>query len=222
MAKLENSDKTQRFYRVKLPFTAMLVGWWDGPPVIVLVPSTETICIREKPGPTRVTLKIPTGPIRGFALTEERKRFLLDQGMHLGLIERGCVLDVSDSFASQYKEEREAIASLAAQCGLNQGELDKILEAKKKLASFTPSNHTERIAKRALESLFKLQASKKKAGRPERISAEERRELRQRAKLLETGGKSRSDIVAQFAEEYELRLSYIRRILEDRHKDESQ
>ena len=111
------------------------------------------------------------------------------------------------------------VRTLAAQCGLNEADLDKIWEAKKRLAFFNPSNHTERIAKRALESLFRLQASKKKAGRPGRISAEERRELRQRAKVLEAGGQSRRDIVAQFAEEYELRYSYVRRILEDRHQE---
>lgn len=191
----------------------MLVEWWDGPPVIVLLPSTETICIREKPDPIRATLKIPTGPIRALALTPERKQFLLKQGMHPDLIERGLVLDVNESFARQYKEERKAVASLAAHCGLNQSDLDKIQEKKEKLAAFIPSNHLERTAKRALESLLKLPVKKKQAGRPGRISAEERKELRRRAKALESSGQTRNNIVAQFAEEYELRYSYVRRIL---------
>jgi hypothetical protein len=87
--------------------------------------STETIWIREKSEPIRATLEIAAGPIRRFAaVSQERKQFLLDQGTNSDLIEPGLVLDVSDSLACQYKEESRAIASLAAQCGLNEGDLD--------------------------------------------------------------------------------------------------
>ena len=76
------------------------------------------------------------------------------------------------------------------------------------------------MAKRGLESLFSLQKRAKSAGRPKRISADERRQLRQRADEMEAAGRSRDDIVAEFSEEFELQHSYVRRILEDRLKDE--
>jgi transposase len=76
------------------------------------------------------------------------------------------------------------------------------------------------MAKRGLESLFSLEKRAKSAGRPKRITAVERRQLRQRADELKAAGRSRDDIVAQFSEEFELQLSYVRRILEDHRKDE--
>ena len=44
--------------------------------------------------------------------------------------------------------------------------------------------------------------------------------MRERAAEMEAAGQNRQDIVAQFSEEYDLRRSYIRRILEDRRKPE--
>ena len=72
------------------------------------------------------------------------------------------------------------------------------------------------MAKRGLESLFSSKPPKKEAGRPSRISAAERQQLRHRAEEMKAAGGSRDDIVAQFCEEYGLGLSYVRRILEDR------
>lgn len=140
--------------------------------------------------------------------------------MNPELIESGYVYDVSEALASNFDKESEAVTSLAEQCGLTPDDLSKIQEAKKRLASFNPSIHTEPMAKRGLESLFSLKGQAKSAGRPKRISAKERRQLRQRADKLKAAGQSRDDIVAQFSEEYELHLSYVRRILEDRCKDE--
>ena len=94
----------------------------------------------------------------------------------------------------------------------------KVLEAKKRLAAFQPKNRMERMAKRALEGLLSLKPGKKEAGRPSRISAEERQELRQRAAGMLAAGRTRNETVAEFAEEYGLGLSYVRRILEDRRR----
>jgi hypothetical protein len=204
---------------MKVQGAAMLVRWWSGPPVIVFVPSSEPVCIRKGDGPIQVSLKVPLGTMRGIPLTEKRKQFLVEQGMNPELIEKGYVFDVSDALASNFDKEREAFTSLAEQCGLTLDDINKIQEAKKRLDSFNPSNHTERIAKRGLESLFSLKKRAKSAGRPKRISAEERRQLRQRADELKAAGRSRDDIVAEFSEEFELQHSYVRRILEDRLKD---
>jgi hypothetical protein len=205
---------------MKVQGAAMLIRWWDGPPVIVLVPTSEAICIRNEKRPVRAICEVPGGAVRGFPLTRKRKQFLLQQGMNPGLIDSGRVFDVSDTLASQFQRESEVVASLAERCGLTSDDLDKIQEAKKKLAQYHPTDHTGRRAKRALETLFSSKAHTKEAGRPKRISAEERRELRQRANKMEVAGQNRSDIVAQFSEEYELRPSYVRRILEDHSKAE--
>jgi len=134
------------------------------------------------------------------------------------LIESGHVLDVSDALASQFQKEREAVISLAKQCGLTSDDLDKIYDLKEKLAEYHPSDHTGRMAKRALGTLFSSKGYSMGAGRPKRISTDERRQLRERAEKMEGAGQNRREIVAQFSEEYELRLSYVRRILEDRRK----
>jgi len=203
---------------MKFPGSAMLIRWWDGPPVIVLIPSSEPVRIRNKTSPIALQMKIPLGAIRGTPLTKERKQFLAKQGMDPELIARGFVFDVSKTLASQFDRERDASISLAKRCGLNRDDLDKILEAKKKLAVFSPSNRIERLAKKGLEYLlssFPGKGRTKAAGRPTRITADERQELRERADKLEAAGQNRRDIVSQFSEEYELRPSYIRRILED-------
>jgi hypothetical protein len=205
---------------MKVQGAVMLVRWWSGPPVIVFVPSSEPICIRKGDGPIQVSLKVPLGTMRGIVLTEKRKKVLVEQGMNPELIEKGQVFDVSDALASNFDKEGEAVRSLAERCGLSQDDLNKIQEAKKRLAAFAPSNHTERMAKRGLESLFTLPKRAKSAGRPIRISAEERQHLRQRAVNLKAAGRSLDDIVAEFSEEFELQHSYVRRILQDRRKEE--
>jgi len=158
--------------------------------------------------------------MRGFPLTHERKRFLLKQGIDPELIKKGYVFDVSDVLASQFDKERKATDALAAKCGLTKKDLGKIFEAKKKLAAFQPSNHLERLAKRALEGLLSSKPRTKEVGRPKRIAAEERQQLRERADKMKAVGRSRDEIAAQFPEEYGLGLTYVRRILEDRRKPE--
>lgn len=218
MAKRQISDKTGEFHRVQFQGTAMLIRWWKGPPVIVLVPSSEPICIRRGEGPIQVAFKLPVGSMRAIPLTAERKKFLIKQEMDPELIKRGLVFDVSEELAAEFDRQREAMEALAAKIGLSNKDLDKIWQAKRQLAKFQPSNRMERMAKRGLESLFSGKPPKKEAGRPTRISAADRQEMRVRATELQATGKPRDEIVAQFAEEYELGLSYVRRILEDRPK----
>jgi len=220
MAGRKNSDKIGRFYRMKFQAGVLLVRWWKGPPVIVLVPSSKAVRIRKGKGRIHVTCKVPAGAMRGIPLTQERKRFLLNKGMDPQLIKKGYVWDVSDALASEFDKEREATDVLAAKFGLTKKDLGKIFEAKRKLAAFQPSNRMERIAKCGLENMFSSKPRTKGLGRPSRISAEERQQLRARAIEMKAAGKSRDEIVAQFAEEYGLGLSYVRRILEDRHEAE--
>jgi hypothetical protein len=201
---------------MKFQGSAMLVRWWSGPPVIVMVPSNKPICIRMGAGPIPLCCKVPLGTMRGLPLTEERKQFLVRQELNPELIESGLVFDVSEALAAEFDKQNETYISLAERCGLTQDDLNKIQEAKKTLACFNPSSHTERNAKRGLESLFSVEKLAKSAGRPKRISAEERRQLRQRADEMKAAGQSRDDIAAQFSEEFELGHSYVRRILEDR------
>lgn len=163
--------------------------------------------------------KVPIGPVRASSLTPERKRFLLKQGLDSELIKAGRVWDVSETTAAQFDKQREAAEALAIKCGLEPADLSKIIEARKRLAAYKPSSHLEQIAKRGLESLLYPKPRKKEAGRPGRISSAERQQMRQRADALITAGQKRNDVVAQLAEEYELRLSYVRRILEDRRAD---
>lgn len=68
--------------------SAMIVRWWKGPPILVLVPSSEPVRIRRGRGPIHVICKVPMGATRGIPLTPERKRFLLKQGVDPELIER--------------------------------------------------------------------------------------------------------------------------------------
>ena len=201
---------------MKVQGAVMLVGWWKGPPILVVVPSSEPIRIRKGHGPIELFCKVPIGTLRGISLTPERKRFLLKQGVDPELIKKGWVWDVSEMLASQLEREREAIEALAVKCGLAKNEIDKIYQAKRNLAAFQPQNRMERMAKRALEDLLSSKPSKKDAGRPSRISVMERQELRQRADQMLAAGSKRDEIVAEFAEEYGLGLSYVRRILEDR------
>jgi len=218
MAKSKISDKTQEFSRFHVQGTPLLIRWWKGAPVMVLVPPTP-ILVREDQGrPITLICKIPVGAMRVFPLTEERKKFLIGKGMNPELIEKGLVFEVSEALASKFNKEREATDALAAKLGFSGEDLGRIVEAKRQLAKFQPSNRLERIAKRGLETVFSYPPSKKEAGRPSRISAQERQELRTRAREMLGAGKTRREIESQFAEEYELGLSYVRRIIEDNPK----
>lgn len=187
--------------------------------MIVFVPAGKPARIRKGEGPIPLMCKVPIGPVRAIPLTPTRKKFLLKQGVDSELIKANRVWDVSETTASQFDKEREATEALAIKCGLAPSDLWKIVEARKKLGAYKPSSHLEQIAKRGLESLLYAKPRKKEAGRPSRISAAERQQMRERADELIGAGQKRGDVVMQFAEEYGLRLSYVRRILEDRRAD---
>jgi hypothetical protein len=155
---------------MKFQGAAMLVRWWEGPPIIVFIPSSQPVRIREGQGPINLFCKIPMGAMRGIPLTPERKRFLLKQGVEPALIKKGWVWDVSETLASYIEKERKAAEVLAVKCGLTTNDIGKIHEAKKNLAAFKPKNRMERMAKRSLEELLSSKPSKKDAGRPSRIS----------------------------------------------------
>ena len=184
----------------------------------MLVPSSEPIRIRKGDGPIDLFCKAPIGALRGIPLAPERRRFLLKQGVDPELIKKGWVWDVSETLASQIEKEHEASETLAMKCGLTKNDIGKIHQAKKELVAFQPQNRSERMAKRSLEELLSSKPGKKDAGRPSRISVAERKELRQRAHNMLATGAKRDEIVAEFAEEYGLGLSYVRRILEDRNR----
>lgn len=196
----------------------MLVGWWKGPPILVFIPSSEPIRIRKGNSPIDLFCKVPIGTLRGISLTPERQRFLLKQGVDPELIKKGWVWDVSETLASYIEKERKATEALAVKCGLTTNDIGKIHEAKKNLAAFKPKDRMERMAKRSLEELLSSKPSKKDSGRPSRISVVERKELRQIANKMLAAGAKRDEIVAEFAEEFGLRLSYVQRILEDRNR----
>ena len=122
----------------------------------------------------------------------------------------------SETVSSEFNRQREAIDALAVKFGLDENDLARIVEAKRQLANCQPSNRMERIAKHGLESLFSGPPPKKHAGRPSRITAGERQELRARARAMRIAVKTRREVVIELAEEYELRPSYLRRILGDR------
>ncbi|HXY25438.1 MAG TPA: hypothetical protein VEI73_12355 [Candidatus Acidoferrum sp.] len=124
---------------------------------------------------------------------------------------------MSETLASQIEKETEATEALAVKCGLAPDDIGKIHKAKKTLAEFQPKNRIERMAKRSLEDLFSSKPNKKDAGRPWRISVAERQKLHKRADEMLAAGAEKDEIVVEFAEEFGLRLSYVRRILEDRH-----
>src|SRR5712691_2790642 len=121
---------------MKFQGATMLIRWWKGPPVIVLVPSFEPVRIRKGSGPIHVMCKVPVGSLRGIPLTQERKRFLIKKGMDPELIKRGYVLDVSDALASPLNKELEATNASSAQCGLGRWCPCKLFAAKKKLSAF--------------------------------------------------------------------------------------
>jgi len=139
---------------MKVQGAAMLVQWWSGPPAIVIVPTSEPACICKGDGAIQVSCKLRLGAMRGFPHIEKRKQFPVKQGTNPELIVKGYVFDVSDALASNFEKEGEASISLAERCGLRQDELNKIQDARKRLACFNPSNHTEQTAKRGLENLF--------------------------------------------------------------------
>lgn len=200
-----------------IPGVVILIRWWSGPPVAVLLPpgSEPAIQLTTEKASGALETYAPRGPVVIRPLTATERQFLKKQGMNPELFKAARVYGVSDEIASRFDEDRKAGADLAKQIGLDKDDLWRILKAKKQLAMFQPKNLSERKALQALQQLFTLPA-KKQRGRPSTVTAEERIQLHEDAEKLRSEGKDRNEIIRILSQRYEIRYSYAKRILEDR------
>lgn len=209
--------------RNRIPGVAAVIRWWDGPPVLVIIPSASEppIQLTTERASGMLEKWEPKGPVTVRPLTSAEKRFLLNKGMHPGLFKSRRVFAVSSEAASRLDADKKSFMALAKKCGLRLADLHRIVAARRTLRAFRPSNFNERRAVRELQKLLSPEPPKKQRGRPGRITAEDRLQIRADARQLKQEGKSPDEIVGALAETYELRLSYARRILEDRNLEES-
>ena len=200
-----------------IPGVMMLVKWWEGPPVMVIVPNPPepAIQIRTAKGSGVISACIPRGPIEARSLTNAEKRFLLNKGMNPSLFKSRRVFGVSGEAANRFDTSSKELLDLAGKCGLERDDVFRITEAKRKLAGFRPKTYNERSAARGLSELLSGNPVKKERGRPGKITAADRQQMRLEAAQLKQEGNTTDEIVRVLAQRYELRLSYTRRILED-------
>jgi hypothetical protein len=123
------------------------------------------------------------------------------------------VYAVSDEAAKLFDVSTKAVVELAGQFGLGEDDLSRIAQAKRRLGAFRPSSYTERRAAKALREFIAV-ASPKKRGRPGRTT-EDRLQMHKDADKLRAEGKNTDEIVRALSQRYELKYSYVRRILED-------
>ncbi len=196
---------------------AMLIRWWSGPPVLVIVPCPPepAVQLRTARGRGYAVAWVPRGPIEARPLTKTEKRFLLSKGMHPSLFKSSRVFAVSDEAAKLFDTSRKAFIELAGQFGLGEDILSRITEAKRRLSAFRPASYTERRAAHGLRELLTCERPKKERGRPGRVRAEDHIQMHAEADQLRQEGKTTDEIVRALAQRYELRPSYTRRILED-------
>jgi len=204
--------------KYKIDGAAMLIRWWPGPPVLVIVtcPPAPAVQIRtSRSGPASIQTRVPQGPVEVKAVNKQEKRFLLSQGVHPGLFKSHRVFAVSDEIARRFDSEGEAFIDVASQCGLSKTDVMKLIDAKRKLAAMRPTSSGEKRAARALRELLGCGSLAKERGRPQKITAEDRIQMRANAQDLRQQGKTTDEIVRILAQRYELRISYAKRILED-------
>jgi hypothetical protein len=149
-------------------------------------------------------------------LTKEEKQFLRRQGMPSRLIKDGRVFAISEEAARHFDADREALVEIAKRCGLSERDLLRINRAKARLNALHPADYYERRAAFGLRAFLGCAIPEKKAGRPGRVTAEDRDAMHQEADELRQQGKTTRQIVRALSQKYELRLSYTKRILEDR------
>jgi hypothetical protein len=191
-----------------------LIKWWKGPPVLIIVPS-DTIQIRTERARGYAMIWIPTGPIEARPLTKKEKRFLLARGMASSIIKDGRVLAVSAEAANRFETDRKANVELARHLGLSEEDLFRITEAKRRLNAFRPMNFDQRRAAQGLRALLTCDRPTRQRGRPGRVTAADRIQMHQDANQLKQEGKTPAQIVRALSQRYELRISYVKRILED-------
>jgi hypothetical protein len=197
--------------------SAILIKWWDGPPVLVIVPCPPEPAIQLRTERARgyVLMRIPSGPIEARSLTKKEKRFLLSKGMPANLVNSGRVFAISKEAAGRFDTDRKAFVELAKQCGLSEDDLLRITEAKRRLGALRAATYDERRAVRGLREFLNSERPKKERGRPGKITVEDRLRMHAEADQLRQEGKTASEIVRALAQRYELRYSYAKRILED-------
>jgi hypothetical protein len=200
-----------------LPGTAMLVRWWSGPPVLVIIPGPPERPVQLCTAKMRGTFQacIPMGPIEAREPTKVEKRFLLSKGMHPGIFRSHRVFSVSSEAAMRFDVDQTTFIQIAKTCGLSQDDLSRIAEAKKRLNAFRPASFSERRAAQGLREFLTPARSKRQRGRPGRITAEDRVSMHNDALQLRRDGKTTQEIVRMLSQRYQLRASYTKRILED-------
>lgn len=196
---------------------AAVIRWWKGPPVLVIIPCPPepAIQLSTKKASGRFEKWVPKGPVDARSLTQAEKRFLLKKGVHPELFKSGRIFAVSSEAANRLDADLKSFLELAEKCGLSLPDFDRLSKARQKLSAFRPSSFNERRAVRELWKVLSPEPPKKRRGRPGMVTAEDRRQLREDALQLRQEGKSTKEIVHALAQRYELRLSYVGRILED-------
>jgi len=200
--------------KYKISGAAIMIKWWKGPPVLVILP-TETIELRTERAHGYPIIRIPSGPIEIRSLTKKEKQFLLARGMAPGIINEGRVLAVSKESANRFDTDRKTFVDLARRFGLSEDDLLRITKAQEGVRAFRPQTYDERRAVLGLSWFLGCKNTKKQRGRPGKVTAEDRHLMKADAQQLKREGKSTKEIVRALAQRYELRFSYAKRILED-------
>jgi hypothetical protein len=216
---VEKTDNFRIFIGMQkrtIPGAVILIRWWKGPPVaVILPPGTEpAIQLTTEKAAGALQAYAPRGPVEAMPLTTSQKHLLTKRGMNPQLFAEGRVFAVSDEIASRFDADGKASLDLARQIGLSVDDVARIHEAKRRLTAFQPKTFAERKAKRGLLELFTLRI-KNKRGRPGTITTEERCQMGEDARKLRSQGKKQNEIVRILSQRYELRQSYAKRILED-------
>jgi len=135
--------------------------------------------------------------------------------MHPGLFKSGRVFGVSIEAVDRLDTDTRVFKEVAAICGFDADDLSRLAEARKRLDAFRPSTFDERRAQRGLREFLTPERPKRQRGRPCTVTAEDRLQIREDARKLKQEGKTTIEIVLALAQRYELRASYVGRILED-------
>jgi hypothetical protein len=195
---------------------AMLMRWWNGPPVLVIVscPPDPAVQLTTAKASGNLQTWVSRGPIEARTPTKAEKRFLLAKGLHPGLFKEGRVYAVSDEAAKVFDGVGKTFFELAGRFGLSGDDLSRITETKRRLSAFRPTTYAERKAAKGLREFLAVASPKKQRGRPGKTT-EDRLQMHRDADQLRGEGKNTDQIVRILGQRYELKYSYVRRILED-------
>jgi hypothetical protein len=123
----------------------------------------------------------------------------------------------TDEHQARIKRQAGAYRAILKRCGLTRPQVRAAASVNEKVLDLLPKCVDEAIEIQWLRKELSLPAARQKRGRPTRISAPARNELREEARRRKTVGEDTDVLVWRFYERYGGRLSrsYIRRILED-------